>query len=498
MNMEYNGFRDDVEKVVLLAPAGAGKTTWCIERINELLVTADPLDIAFNTFTRRGIQEGKSRVMEKFRLTQDDLYYFSTWHAMTFRELGYKREQLFTAKHRRKFNSFFSFQLQDSSKSDAIVTYDSKLMALYDAERSGKSIVDEVYDIQKYTRFVSAYEAYKEAYGVKDFFDCLIDYTVSGKPLPVKYGFIDEAQDLSSLQWKVAYRALANCEKIFIAGDDYQSIYKYAGAKPETLINLANNCKVEKLEKSYRLSRKVYELAKTITDSIGVAVQKDYVPAKDTVGKVEVISEREQLYKKLLNVSYEEKPYTDWFLLYRCNTHLDDTARFLMAQAIPFHDNRGFCIREQEFSFIERYVNYSKDVVGFGTEIKKEEFAARYGVEDFSLHYSEQNFIAKERALFIQSYIEKYGFRKLKIMAMSRPTILLSTVHKIKGGEAQNVAFFMDCTKKVYASRYADMDSELRLLYVACTRAIENLYLIKSSSRYGLDDIILTLKDLTQ
>ena len=167
MNMEYNGFRDDVEKVVLLAPAGAGKTTWCIERINELLVTADPLDIAFNTFTRRGIQEGKSRVMEKFRLTQDDLYYFSTWHAMTFRELGYKREQLFTAKHRRKFNSFFSFQLQDSSKSDAIVTYDSKLMALYDAERSGKSIVNEVYDIQKYTRFVSAYEAYKEAYGEK-------------------------------------------------------------------------------------------------------------------------------------------------------------------------------------------------------------------------------------------------------------------------------------------------------------------------------------------
>ena len=34
MNMEYNGFRDDVEKVVLLAPAGAEKTTWCIERIN--------------------------------------------------------------------------------------------------------------------------------------------------------------------------------------------------------------------------------------------------------------------------------------------------------------------------------------------------------------------------------------------------------------------------------------------------------------------------------
>ena len=75
---------------------------------------------------------------------------------------------------------------------------------LYMMRRSGRSIVDEVYDIQKYTRFISAYEAYKEAYGVKDFFDCLIDYTVSGKPLPVKYGFIDEAQDLSTLQWKVA------------------------------------------------------------------------------------------------------------------------------------------------------------------------------------------------------------------------------------------------------------------------------------------------------
>jgi superfamily I DNA/RNA helicase len=71
----------------------------------------------------------------------------------------------------------------------------------------------------------------------------------------------------------------------------------------------------------------------------------------------------------------------------------------------------------------------------------------------------------------------------------------VSTIHKIKGGEADNVVVFLDCTRKVFRNKFLDLDSELRLLYVAFTRARKNLYIIRSRSTYGLDDIVNNIYD---
>ena len=60
------------------------------------------------------------------------------------------------------------------------------------------------------------------------------------------------------------------------------------------------------------------------------------------------------------------------------------------------------------------------------------------------------------------------------------PRIVLSTIHKAKGGEADNVALFLESTKA--CCTMGDPDGERRVFYVGATRAKENLHIIDPPS----------------
>ena len=83
------------EVKVLLANAGAGKTSTLIKYIEEELKTRRPEEIAFVTFTKKGADEGLRRVCDKFRLTPEELPYFRTLHSLTFHALNLKVNQMF-------------------------------------------------------------------------------------------------------------------------------------------------------------------------------------------------------------------------------------------------------------------------------------------------------------------------------------------------------------------------------------------------------------------
>jgi superfamily I DNA/RNA helicase len=91
--------------------------------------------------------------------------------------------------------------------------------------------------------------------------------------------------------------------------------------------------------------------------------------------------------------------------------------------------------------------------------------------------------------------VQKFGIEGLVEMANKEPFLLLSTTHRVKGGEADFVVTFLDCTRRVAENAMLNMDEELRVLYVACTRAKIGLFLAASRGKYGLDNVIDVVKE---
>ena len=86
--------------------------------------------------------------------------------------------------------------------------------------------------------------------------------------------------------------------------------------------------------------------------------------------------------------------------------------------------------------------------------------------------------VAEQERIYISS-VRRMGEKILT----DKPRIKISTIHKAKGGEADNVAVLLDSSKLCVESE--DQDSEVRTFYVGITRAKKTLHLIESTSQYG-------------
>jgi superfamily I DNA/RNA helicase len=380
------------------------------------------------------------------------------------------------------------------------LTDDDKLLTRYDVIRAGSVkgafIYKESYDVERYNILTKRYERFKKEKQLVDFHDCLLQFRDAGKPVNVKAAFIDEAQDLTLLQWEVCQIAFSTCEKIRIAGDDYQSLFTYAGASPRTLVCLAKKYRVVKLEVSYRLPAAVYRFTKGITRIISDKIDKDFKPSKDMEGFVEEIADRNMLVRRIRKDLNEHgwQPYR-WYLLFRNNCFIAEIAALLEQFTIPYHTAEDFCLNRRGVAKIKRYYNFRKH--GFGSKDGFEKFCADNKIKNINDDFTESELIPSEKRYVYFDYVQKYGIEELDDMSRREPFIQLSTTHRVKGGEADYVAVFLDCTKRVAENEQINIDEELRVLYVACTRARIGLYLVQKSDRYGLGNVVDLAKEMS-
>lgn len=473
---------------VLLSQAGSGKTRRLIEEVSKELETRRPEEIAFVTFTRKGAEEGLRRVCSKLMLEPEDLPYFRTLHSLTFHALNLKANQMFARIDQRKFNKEYGYNVNRCEVSTGKVspTKDSMYLDFYDMERSGaltsKQMVEADIEIGYYRQLVRNYEEYKAQQCLVDFFDCLIKYVQEGDSLPVKIVMIDEAQDITALQWKVIEVAFAKAEKIIVAGDENQSIYSYSGARPDFLIDLAKRFPVEHLSVSYRIPQSVYRLAKAITTFIGDKTDKPFDSRlENPEGMIIQLNELERLRNFIdTDLIEDDRTKTEWYILARNNCFLDAPKRMLEDNLIPYWTAEGFFMAGEIMKRLKDYEGFRLE--GYKDAKRKEDFQRKFGIEDFRQPFTETNLFTEDRKWVYASYIERYGLEKLEEMCKWNPQILVSTIHHVKGGEARNVAVMLDATKKTKNNVYNDIDEELRILYVAVTRARENLFLIDSKT----------------
>ena len=104
-------------KTIVLGPPGTGKTHTLLNQVEDYLKNTDPDRIGYFAFTKKAANEAKSRAMDKFNYSEDDLPYFRTMHSLAFRRLGVNKDQVMQRRHYedlgRKLNLFIDYNEYD-------------------------------------------------------------------------------------------------------------------------------------------------------------------------------------------------------------------------------------------------------------------------------------------------------------------------------------------------------------------------------------------------
>ncbi len=140
----------------------------------------------------------------------------------------------------------------------------------------------------------ASYESAKERDGALDFEDLLLvtAYALEGHPDVARtvrdqyrYFVVDEYQDVNPLQQRLLDAWLGGRAAVCVVGDPNQTIYSFTGADPDYLLGFADrypDAEVVKLERDYRSTPQVVGLANRL---IGMAPRRKGLPGLRLLGQ---------------------------------------------------------------------------------------------------------------------------------------------------------------------------------------------------------------------
>ena len=495
--MEY-GITNSMKTTIIYGPAGTGKTTKLLSILEQHLADGvKPEHIGFFTFTRKAANEAVTRAREKFGFSQSRMPYFRTLHSFAFFEMGMAKASVMQNSDYKvvcdKVGAPVSSQPVSMTAEQFLWVQPEKGDKLIFAEnlaRIRRATLEETfshlhpeeYTLQELKLFRATLEKHKQEHHVYDFTDMLERYN-SGGNLPVlEIVIIDEAQDLSVLQWALVSRITEKeVKQLYVAGDDDQSIFNWAGAEASALIHMEGQRIV--LDKSYRIPRKVHRLAMSIVGHIRERVEKVFEPRPEE-GEIHYHTALE-----LVNMSKGE-----WLVLARNTYQLAQVAEHCL-QAGYWCDAPGMAEYGRVVKLIRGWeslrrgktctvstANALAPLLGIGDSAtfkmtqREERFAlahfVRKGAGSTIWHEAMVNI-----PLEVREYLISALRRKEDLLAP--PRIKISTIHGAKGGEADNVLLLTDISKRTEEEMEKNPDAEHRVWYVAVTRARKTLHIVE-------------------
>ncbi len=451
---------------------GCGKTHELMSILEEELQQNDPDRIAYVSFTKKGSYEGRDRAMELFNYKKSDLPYFRTLHSIAFKEGNYSKYDLISKKDYREFSIAMDMKFTGYYTEEFYHNDDRYLFYDFLSRSNPKMAVNLLDDLNTRTLklVVHNYGRYKAQTGIFDFTDTIQKFVINDQPLNVDIAIIDEAQDLTTLQWQMCEVAFRDCKKIYIAGDDDQAIYEWTGADIKYFLNLKGERRI--LHQSYRMRKNILDHAKKISAHISNRVDKDFKPVDDG-GEV--------YYHNTLD-EIEVRPDESYYFLSRNNWFLTMYKNYMFKKSLIFNMKGERSYVEKEIKAINIYERYRKS----GTIDDESMMSLR-------MHLKENANIKHPWYESLNFDLEKIAYYRDLIknkIKLGEPNIDISTIHGVKGGEADNVVIMMDFTRAVKKSFDKNADSELRCLYVGLTRAKNNLHIIHSITKNGYDNYI--------
>jgi DNA helicase-2/ATP-dependent DNA helicase PcrA len=150
----------------------------------------------------------------------------------------------------------------------------------------------------------------------------------------VEHLLLDESQDSTPQQFEFLLD-MVQPKNYMLVGDHKQSIYRWNGAYPDYLLDLANNRDVTTYDllENYRNGYKILDFAKNIIRSAGYEYSDTSRPMRGVSGKVVDVEYSSHAIAETIK-SYGN--YGEWFILTRTNDQIDEMTRVLAALGVPY------------------------------------------------------------------------------------------------------------------------------------------------------------------
>jgi len=490
-------------KTIVLGPPGTGKTTTLLNEVDKYLKQTDPDKIGYFSFTQKAAYEARDRAMLKFNLTKKDLPYFRTLHSLAFKRLGIKKEDVMQGSHYedlgRKTGYNLDYHEYDdehtglfTTKSDLLrITQMAKLRGITPERQYNLKEHTQDITVQQLKQFVYDLKQYKKDYNLIDFADMITEFVKSDKSPKFDVVFIDEAQDLSTSQWDMARSIWDKTQDTYIAGDDDQAIFRWAGADVDSFITQTG--RMMKLTQSYRIPQVVHDVASRIVNKIQHRLPKEWRP-KTQRGLLSYYDDFEKINMKEGN----------WLVLARTRFMLEDLEEQLFSQGL-YYENKFKTNKEQDlYTAITDWENVRKGVdINYEQLSRISSYMSEKHFEKNSLKYMDKDARYKMSGLLERMWLktDKVWFesfdsaprKKMRYIRRMRengeelnsaPRITLSTIHGVKGGEQDNVVLLTDLSRNTQRNYEQNPDDENRLFYVGATRTKKHLHIIRPKDIY--------------
>jgi DNA helicase II / ATP-dependent DNA helicase PcrA len=484
----------------VFGPPGSGKTNFLLSIVEQELASGtNPMDMGYFAFTRKAATEARDRAIQKFPHlnAKTDFPWFRTLHSLAYHCLGVSNKDLMSGTDYAVFAKETGLKVSANVETgeDFIVQADNAILNEINIARIRSEDLRTHYNKSDmeiewfHFEFVErAYRRFKAANMLMDFTDLLERVAESPERLPeLKVLIIDEAQDLSRLQWKLVTTLQNKAERTYIAGDDDQAVFNWAGADVQSFLSYDGQVKV--LNQSYRVPAKVHQLADTIVNRIQNRQEKKWSPRSEK-GEIHYYSQFEQV-----DISKGE-----WLIMASTNYMLNDLHTWIKSQGLLFERQGQRSIADSVVAAVvgwERLrkgleINYDalqKIYKNLPAEAVKRGFKSLRTAEPDKM-YSMQNLKDNHGLLTDEVWhkaLTKIGEDKRAylisvlrrgIKLSEQAPIRLSTIHGAKGGEADNVLLMTDLSPR-FAKDYArNADDINRLLYVGVTRTRKTLHIV--------------------
>lgn len=365
----------DDQHALILAGAGSGKTKVLVHRIAWLteVMGSSPYNILAVTFTNKAANEMRGRV-ENLIGHQSQGLTMGTFHGIAYRLLR---------RHYQEAKLPAGFQILDADDQRRMIKRLLKSMELDENQWPPKQVqafingekeegrrphhIDPGHNpfVAKMVQIYQAYEVQCQQAGLVDFAELLLraheiwlqqPQVLAHYQSRYRHILVDEFQDTNSLQY-AWLRVLAGATgKLFIVGDDDQSIYGWRGAKIENIRQFDqdfSDVKLVRLEQNYRSTGIILKAANTLISHNQDRMGKNLWSAGDE-GEPIVVYEA---FNELDEARYLCNQIQDWCeqggsrseiaVLYRSNAQSRVIEQALLQAQIPYRVYGGLRFYER-------------------------------------------------------------------------------------------------------------------------------------------------------